>query len=64
MMALKPQAAMPTWSSMTINAMPYLSSMPPLMPILSRAATARSRTIQVMVATQPMGISTCMIVGR
>ncbi|MNJ73296.1 hypothetical protein D3C77_700750 [compost metagenome] len=55
---------MPTWISITASAMRYFSSMPPLMPILSRAAMARSSTIQVLVATQPIGMSICMKVGR
>ncbi len=37
--------------------------MPPPIPIRSSAATARSSTIQVLIATQPIGISTCISVG-
>ena len=64
LMALKPQAAMPTCSTMTIAAMAYLSSRPPLKPIRSSAAMQRSSTIQVLIATHPIGISTCASAGR
>jgi hypothetical protein len=64
LMALKPQAAMPTCNTMTSAAIMYLISGPPLNPIRSSAAMQRSSTIQVLIATHPIGISTCASAGR